>query len=155
MRFLAVFGDTVWKACKWKVNFKRFFSTNGNYFECKKSINKGFCFPVCRKKRMSTGMLNFYPMDDDDDDLFSKKSEPLQETIQKTEQVRQETAPSVRLQQRLSLKNRTVCAGMNHTPQVLKSNCVLYLIWIYSSLKGAYFKEISSKIFQQHRILII
>lgn len=63
----------------------------------------------CRKKRMSTGTLNFYPVDDDDSDIFStKKSEPVEETIQKKESSQQDTAPSMRLQQRLSLKNRMV-----------------------------------------------
>ncbi|XP_078323892.1 uncharacterized protein LOC111127520 isoform X5 [Crassostrea virginica] len=65
-----------------------------------------------RKKRMSTGTLNFYPVDDDDSDIFStKKSEPVEETIQKKESSQQDTAPSMRLQQRLSLKNRTNSLG--------------------------------------------
>lgn len=63
-----------------------------------------------RKKRMSTGTLNFYPLDDDDDFLGPKKSDPVEETVQKKELVRQETAPSIRLQQRLSHKNRAVSA---------------------------------------------
>lgn len=57
---------------------------------------------------MSTGTLNFYPLDDDDDFLGPKKSDPVEETVQKKELVRQETAPSIRLQQRLSHKNRAV-----------------------------------------------
>ncbi|XP_061185343.1 uncharacterized protein LOC133193423 [Saccostrea echinata] len=64
-----------------------------------------------RKKRMSTGTLNFYPLDDDDNDFLSKKSEPVEDVIQKRELIRQETAPSVRLQQRLSLKNRANSVG--------------------------------------------
>lgn len=59
---------------------------------------------------MSTGTLNFYPLDDEDDFLSPKKSDPVEETVQKKELVRQETAPSIRLQQRLSLKNRAVSA---------------------------------------------
>lgn len=59
---------------------------------------------------MSTGTLNFYPLDDDDDFLGPKKSDPEEETVQKKELVRQETAPSIRLQQRLSHKNRAVSA---------------------------------------------
>lgn len=60
---------------------------------------------------MSTGALNFYPLDDNDDDLLGpKKSDPVEETMQKKELVQQETAPSIRLQQRLSLKNRVVSA---------------------------------------------
>jgi hypothetical protein len=73
---------------------------------------------------MSTGTLNFYPMDDDDGDFLSKKSEPVQETIQKKELVRQETAPSIRLQQRLSLKNRAVRAGINRPLFFFRSNCI-------------------------------
>lgn len=64
-----------------------------------------------RKKRMSTGTLNFYPLDDDDDFLGPKKSDPVEETVQKKELVRQETAPSIRLQQRLSHKNRANSVG--------------------------------------------
>lgn len=107
--YLEVFSSPVeFEIMKFDINIEKFFclhqDVNYNHYTV-------LCISFLRKKRMSTGALNFYPLDDNDDDLLGpKKSDPVEETMQTKELVRQETAPSIRLQQRLSLKNRAVSA---------------------------------------------